>query len=217
MKSKFTLLSCLLVLAFASTVQAQSSQLSVGAYYMPAAVFIVQPSSSDGLIQNSVDVFGMDFKYRIWKRLHVRSGLEYSKQDLRSFASSRPIFGAGSEGPGLNISFEQYTIPIQASWQISDRRVKWLIETGPSLSFLNLLEKDDSHYLRDIETVSTAVTWTVGTRVEYEFFERISIYAGIRGDFGLTNLMDLSSANIFAPGEVRVNGFGSQFGISYRF
>ena len=217
MKSKFTLLAALFFLTISLTLQAQSSRLSVGAYYMPTAVFIVQPSSADGWVKNSVDVFGIDFKYRIWKRLHVRSGLEYSEQDLHSFGNHLPGFGSGAEGPGLNITFEQYTIPILASWQIADGRLKWFMETGPLLSFLNSIEKDDSHFLNHIETVSTAVTWTAGTRVQYALFDRISIYAGIRGDLGLSNLMDASSRALFAPREVRVNGVGSQFGVSYHF
>lgn len=217
MKSKCTLLFSLFFVTFSLTTQAQSSRLSAGAYYMPTAVFIVQPSSSEGLIQNPVDVFGIDFKYQLWKRLYVRSGLEYSAQDLRSFAYQRPGFEGSNRGPGLNISFEQYTIPVLASWQIVDGRLKWIMETGPSLSFLNSEDRDDSDYLNTINTVSTAVTWTAGTRVEYELFDRISIYAGIRGDFGLSNLMDASSRALFAPREVRVNGVGSQFGVSYRF
>lgn len=217
MKSKFTLLSALFFFIFSLTMRAQSSRLSAGVYYTPTAVFIVQPSSADGLVKNSVDVFGIDFKYRIWKRLHVRLGLEYSEQDLHSFGNHLPGFGGGAEGPALNITFEQYTVPILASWQIADGRLRWFMETGPSLSFLNSIEKDDSHFLNHIETVSTAVTFTAGTRVEYALFDRISIYAGIRGDFGLSNLMDASSRTLFTPREVRVNGVGSQFGVSYRF
>lgn len=215
MKSKFTLLFVFLVCTL--SVQAQSGRLSAGVYYMPTAVFIVQPTSSDGLIQNSVDVSGVDFKYQIWKRLSVRSGFEYSTRDLRSFGYQRSQFGGGVEGPGLNIRFEQYTIPILASWQMTDGRLNWMMETGPTLSFLNSVDRDDSHHFTDIETVSTAVAWTVGTRVEYEIFDRISVCAGIRGDLGLSNLMNESSTGILAPREVRINGFGSQFGLSYRF